>query len=87
MHYFNLLKKARKSDLKATHRSWARGGGVCLAYGLKPACIKSAEHSSTQHRPKFTEINQWLLLINRYVEKHFDVSVDKSKQENEAKSK
>lgn len=83
MRSFNLLKKTHKSDRKATHRSQARGGWVYLVYVLKPAWIKSAEHPSTHlHR----EINQWLLLINKYIEKNFDVSVDKSQEENEAKS-
>ena len=56
-----------------------------MAHVLKPAWIKRAEHSSAQTRI-YREINQWLLFINRYIEKNFDVSVDKSKEENEAKS-
>lgn len=64
---------------------WQGLGG--LAQGLTLGWVQGAEHSSTQHRPKLhTEMHQGLLLINRHIEKNLDVSVGKSKEENEANS-
>lgn len=50
--------------------------------GLRVLNARQRSTDQNLHR----EINQWLLLISSYINKNSDVSVGKSKEENEAKS-